>query len=404
MVNTLTKTFAPQDPQYKANRRHILKELSTQSDTALKEQLDYLASQPAPVDESGIAETMFHNIRTLNVPQRIKGILDSTSGTTGNVLIRQDLEPILHVLFVRQFPLWEAISKGPSNGLVHAYNQITAPDTGSMGSSLVSELGTVNYDHSTIVRQTTPISVFAQGRGVSFKEEAAVRQGGVDYKPLSIEMSNALVRLSTDIQGQMLQGNFSNSSGQSASTEGGAYNSLGFDGLRGVIGSVGTFSSNNAIQMDVGSLNITESLKLVAAKAANNGGNPDMVVMGMLAKDALDTENMPNQRWNDNFTEIAPGVNVSTINWANGKLKILPVPGNTLGTYNRTSDSALVEDMYVLDTSKIMLRWLYSENMTVLEIPSGVDGQLSSRMISFFMYGLEQAAPLFTGKARRLAS
>lgn len=246
--------------------------------------------------------------------------------------------------------------------------------------------------------------MFAQGRGVGFKEEAAVRQGGVDYKPMSVEMSSAMIRLATDIQYYMFQGNFSNSSGQTSSTEGGAYSSLAFDGLRGVTGSVGAFSSNGAIQVDVGSLNITESLQFVATKEANNGGFPDMAVLGMNAKQALDTENQINQRWNDNFVEVVPGVNVSTINWANGKLKILPVPGNTLGTYNRTSDSALVEDMYVFDSSKIMLRWLYSEHMTVLEIPSGVDGQLSNRQIAFLMYGLEQAAPLFSGKARRLAS
>jgi hypothetical protein len=281
---------------------------------------------------------------------------------------------------------------------------MTAPDAQSLFGSVISELGSVTYDHSVLARQTTPISVFAQGRGVSFKETAAVEAGGMDFKPLSIEMDAATTRLAKDIQGMMFQGNFGNSSGQTASTEGGAYNALYFDGFRGVIGSVGTFSGNNAVQVDIGSLNITESTKLTAAKIANNGGNPDLVVMGMLAKDALDTENMVNQRWNDNMTEVAPGVNVNTINWANGKVKILPVPGDTLGTYNRTSDNALVEDIYVLDSSKIVLRWLYSETMTVLEIPSGVDGQLSSRIIAFYMYGLEQAAPVFSGKARRLAS
>jgi len=99
------------------NRKHLLKELSTQSEMALKEQIDFLASQPAPVDESGVAQNMFHNIRTLNVPQRVKSILDSTGGSTGSVLIRQDLEPVLYSLFVRRFPLWEAITKAQSNGL-----------------------------------------------------------------------------------------------------------------------------------------------------------------------------------------------------------------------------------------------------------------------------------------------
>jgi hypothetical protein len=403
MVETFTSAHDPRDRTYQANRRKIIKELSTQSERALCDQLDFLASQSPPRDESGVATQMFHNIRGLGVPERVKGILDATSGTTGSVLIRQDLEPVLHVLFVRQFPLFDVIAKGPSNGLVHAYNQVTAPDAMSLGGSLISELGTVLYDHSTFGRQTTPISVFAQGRGVSFKEEAAVRQGGVDYKPLSVEMGNAITRLSMDIQHQMFQGNFTNASG-TATTEGGLYNTLGFDGFRGVTGSVGSFSANNAIQVDVGSLNITEALKFTAAKIANNGGMPTLAVLSMLAKDALDTEHMPNQRWNDNLTEISPGVRVNTVNWANGQLRILPVPGNTLGTYLRTSDSASVEDMYVLDASKIVLRWLYSETMTVLEIPSGVDAQLSSRMISFFMYGMEQAAPVFSGKSRRLAS
>lgn len=404
MASTFTKTFNPLDPQYKAYRRHIMKELASQPEAALKEQLDYLASQPPPSDDSGVATSMFHNIRTLPMPTRVKSILDSTSGTTGSVIIRQDLEPIITLLFVRNFPLWETMNKGQSNGLVHAYEQMTALDSQSLGQSLISELGSVSYDHSVLARQTTPISVFAQGRGVSFKEEAAVKAGGMDFKPLSIEMSSAMTRLATDMQYYMFQGNFTNSSGQTSSTEGGAYSALAFDGLRGVTGSVGSFSSNNAVQVDVGTLNITESLKFLAAKEANNGGFPDMAVLSMLAKDALDTENMPLQRWNDNLTEVAPGVNVSTVNWANGKIKILPVPGNTIGTYNRTSDNALVEDMYVYDSSKIMLRWLYSENITVLEIPSGVDGQLSSRVICFLMYGLEQAAPPFSGKARRLAS
>lgn len=403
-MDTFTATHNPLDRSYQANRREIIKELSTQSTMALKQQLDYLASQAPPVDENGVAQSMFQNIRALPVPTRVKGILDSTSGTTGNVLIRQDLEPIIHILFVRNFPLFDAMNKGQANGLVHAYEQMTAPDSQALGSSLISELGTVTYDHAIFTRQTTPISVFAQGRGVSFKEEAAVRAGGMDYKPLSIEMDAATVRLSQDIQYYMFQGNFSNSSITSAANEGGAYNGLAFDGFRGVTGSVGAFSANNAVQIDAGSLSITESLKLIAAKEANNGGFPDMAVLGMLAKDALDTENMPNQRWNDNLSEVTPGVHVNTVNWANGKIKIMPVPGNTLGTYNRTSDGALVEDMYVFDSSKVVLRWLYSESLTILEIPSGVDGQLSSRIIAFLMYGLEQAAPIYSGKVRRLAS
>lgn len=97
MVDTFTKSHVPSDPQYKANRRYMLKELFRQTDHELKEQLDFLASQPPPVDENGVAASMFQGIRAMDVPTKVKSILDSTSGTTGSVLIRQDLEPILHV-------------------------------------------------------------------------------------------------------------------------------------------------------------------------------------------------------------------------------------------------------------------------------------------------------------------
>jgi len=52
-----------------------------------------------------------------------------------------------------------------------------------------------------------------------------------------------------------------------------------------------------------------------------------------------------------------------------------------IGSYNRTSDNALVEDLYVLDESTITMRWLFAPSFTVLQIPSGVDGVLSERYI-----------------------
>ncbi len=200
-----------------------------------------------------------------------------------------------------------------------------------------------------------------------------------------------------------MQGNATNNPG-SATTEQGLYNANAFDGFRGPLGSVAGFTTNNAIQADISTLNIVETLQLVSAKAANNGGMPSCVFMSMNAKQALDTEQQTNQRYNNDYVEITPGVRVNQVNWANGSLAIIPVPGNTIGTYNRTSDNQLVEDMYVLDERTVTVRWLYSETFTVLQIPSGVDGSLSNRFIPFIMIGLEQAAPLFNAKVRRLAS
>jgi hypothetical protein len=406
MSSTFTEVYHPSDPTYMMKRQRQINELMSLNEAQLKRQINYLLQQPGPRDESGaVTKSFLTDLKNSPVmPQSMKGILDSTGGTTGNVLIRQDLEAPLYTLFVKKFPFWERIEKGPSNGLVHAANQITAPDAGALGSSVITELGTVSYASSTYQRATFPIAVFAQGRGVSLKEIAAVQQGGAPYDPSKQELADGIVRLSTDIQYMMFQGNATNSSGQSASTEGGAYNANGIDGLRGVLGSVGSFNTNSAIQVDVGSLNLTESIQAAAAKSANNGGNPSAVVLTINAKQVVDIENANNRRYNDNTIEIIPGVQCNQIAYANGMLTLIPVPGNTLGTYNRTSDSALVEDIYILDESTVKGRWLYSEGFTTLQIPSGVDGVLSDRWIVFAMYGIEIAAPLYCAKVRRLAS
>lgn len=222
------------------------------------------------------------------------------------------------------------------------------------------------------------------------------------------EMANGMVRLAQDAQYVLLQGNATNAAG-TAAQEAGLYNANAFDGLRGVVGSAGSFSGNNAIQVDIANMSITESIQTAAAKVANNGGNPSLVFMSIQAKQALDIEQQANRRYNDDLVEIIPGVRANKLAWANGELVIVAIPGNTLGTYNRTSDSALVEDIYILDEATLTVRWLYSEGFTVLQIPTGIpdasgNAPLSERYIIFGMYGLEIAAPVFSAKARRLAS
>lgn len=196
-----------------------------------------------------------------------------------------------------------------------------------------------------------------------------------------------MIKLATDVQGTLFQGNASTSGGAGAATELGPYNANGFDGLRSIMGSVGTYTGNSANQLDIGSLNILESLQSLATRGANNGGMPDLAFCSMNAKQALDSEQQGNQRYNNDFTEIVPGVRVNQIAWVNGMMPVIPVPGSSIGTYNRTSDNALVEDFYVIDSNTVTIRWLYSESFTVLQIPSGVDGQLSNRFIVFGMYG-----------------
>ncbi len=401
-----TNVLHPTDLKYQRDRRRQIDECLKMNEQDLDRQLRYMLQETPNRDESGMTSKIIGEIYAQPfTPRAMKGILDSTSGTTGSVLIRQDLEPVLYSIFVKKFPVFDRISKGPSNGLVHAATQITSPDSGALGSSVITEIGTVPYSTGAYNRLTFPIAVFATGRGVTIKESAAVAQGGSPYDPSKTEMSNGMLKLALDMQYMFLQGNASNAGG-TLTQEAGLYNANGIDGFRGTLGSVSAFSANNAIQADISSLNITESFRFGATKGANAGGDPSLAFMSLNSKQAFDDEQNTNVRYDgsQNMTELIPGVRVSKLTYSNGELAIVALPGNTMGTYTRTSDSALVEDMYFVDERALCIRWLYSENFTVLQIPSGVDGVLSERWIIFMMAGLEIAAPSFMGKIRRLAS
>jgi hypothetical protein len=414
MVTAITDTLHPRDPQYQLKRSSLVNEyLRTMTPLEIEQNLIHMASQPVTrekrTEQQELTKNVLGDILSTGIGGELvrKSILDSTGGGTsgGSVLVRQDLEAPLYALYVQNFPAWQRIRHAQSNGLVHAYNQMTAPDGQSLGSSIITELGGVSYQQTTFARQTSNIAVFATGRGVSFKEQAAVSAGGANYNPLATELANGMTVLARDVQYTMFAQSSSYASGLTTN-EGGNYNTNAFDGLRVILGSVSgsNYSGNSALQVDVGTMTITEGLQFGASKAANNGGHPDLVLLSMNAKQALDTENQQNRRYNDEKREIIPGVRTNALTAADGDLDILPVPGTTIGTYTRSSDSATVEDIYFLDSRTVTLRWLYADNFTVLEIPSGVDSQLSSRYIVFIMMGLEVAAPLFNGKVRRVAS
>lgn len=392
----------PQDEKYRWARKKVISDLMKMSAKDVGEMLGYMASNPEYNDEGGLTSKIIGEIYNHPfAPENVKGILDSGGTSTGNVLIRQDLEPLIYRLFVDEFPLWERIPKLPSNGLVHTSTQITTPSTGTRGSSFMGELGTVTYETGSYNRATWPIAVLGNGRGVSIKEIAAVAAGGAPYNPRELEEQNAMAKLAADAQWAMCQGNATNAAGTSTNEEG-TYNALAYDGFRGVTGSTGAFSANGATQIDMGALNILESLQSGANTIAQNGGRPSLVVCSILSKGLLDTEQQNNKIYMEQTTEIIPGLTTNQIQYAYGRLALAPVPGDSIGQYDRTSDSKLVEDFYILDERGIKIRWLYSEGFTVLQIPSGVDGVLSDRIIIFGLYGLQQAMPVFTGKVRRV--
>lgn len=331
------------------------------------------------------------------VAPEIRKVLD----TSATALQRQDLEPILYALFVKVFPYWDRIAKEPSNGLVHAYNQITAPGNGAntVNNYLITELGTVTDDTSTYVRKTTNIAVMATRRGISIKEGHAVQQGGAPYNPEALEIQNGMTVLARTMQQLLFHGNSSGSGGDTDSAEAGLYTQNGFDGLRSILGGQGGNSGNNAVAVTQNgtSTTITAAIDNAAQLVMDNGGTPSVVVGSAAAQHAWIQEQVPQVRYNDPV-EVVPGHTVPAINTLAGRLPFVTIPGGYVGSY--TYNSATVEDVYVLDEGTISAPYLGSPTFTMLEIPIGANAQLSRLFILYGMFGLAVKAPAFNAKVR----
>ena len=118
-MNTFAEVYHPRDPVYALRREKQIHELMKLTPQQLKRQLDYLKNQMPPRDDHEYSKKALTELfNSPMVPHQVrKGILDSTSGTTGNVLIRQDLEATIYALFVKYFPAFERLQKLPANGL-----------------------------------------------------------------------------------------------------------------------------------------------------------------------------------------------------------------------------------------------------------------------------------------------
>lgn len=334
----------------------------------------------------------------------LQRVLDSTSTNGGNILVRVDIEDLIAALFVQRFPWWDRLNDGPANGLKHTYNTVTAAGAQSDSAmTLATETTAASDDTSTFVQgQTTNIATFLQRRGVSFKERAAVAQSGMAYNPETQEIEDGLTYMRARIQKELFQGNFAVSSGAGATTELGANNTNGFDGLRIVTGGLGTFNASAVrVDADLRGGSIAQAINTAAARIENNGGMASAVVLSSTAKAAIMDEQEGKQRAVEKI-EIIPGVSVSSVNTTSGPLPLIGVPGtNAIGHYTRTGDGKDVEDIYVLDESMLYRRWIYSRDITVLEIPAGVAGALTQTYLIFHFCGLQvRDGGLFQGKVR----
>ena len=351
--------------------------------------------------EAGIPFDMWANAGGSGVQAAISQDLTLTKAldsSGASALIRQDLEPILYELYVREFPAWERFAKEPANGLVHAYNQIT--DFGD--AAFMTELGTVTDDETTYVRKTANVATIATRRGTSLRSQYAVRAGGMSWSPEQLELQGGLRAIAHRMQKTIFQGNASNSGG-SGSGETGTYDVNSFDGLRM------TLNQSTAKNCDLFATtpeDMREFIDRATEEIVNAGGSAQAIYLRPTEKISFDLQQDANVRYMNSFTNVTPGVLTNAVNTILGPLPLIVIPGDSIGTYTTTnSDGSFnggetVADIYILDETTISLPYLGSEGVTVLDIPIGISGQLTHLYIMFGMWGLVVKALPFSNKVR----
>ncbi len=314
-----------------------------------------------------------------------------TSGAAA--LIRQDLEPILYELYIREFPYWERIRKEPANGLVHAFDrQTTFGDAVFMG-----ELGTVTDDTSAYERATTPVSILATRRGVSLKAQFAVPAGGMSWNPEQLELQAGLRAIAHKMQKTIFQGNATATGSSLANTEFGEYDANAFTGFRQ------TFNTSRAVFMDPASDNFRDKMNTAITTVMQLAGRPQIAYMDPIVKGLIDIQQDENVMYVNSNVNIAVGVTTNAINTVMGPIPLAVVPGDSIGYYTRQSDANVAtqyRDIYLLDESTISVPYLGSDGPTVLDIPIGISGQLTHLYIIFGMWGLAVKVVQFSNKIR----
>lgn len=396
-------------PSREEAKRALREKLIRQPRTALIERLKRQLADPNPpivVPDDRDWREVERGYRQI---MHRAGPLDTGTSTTGGVLPRIDLEQTITALFLQKFPYLDRIQKEPANGIVHTWNTETSPGSETDAQlTLANDLSVVTNDVGVYNRfAIANIAVIDTQRGISLKEQYAVAQSGMSYDVEAREIMSGMIVIRRLLQKYLFQGNFSAATvsavAQTAATEGGLYNANGFDGYRSIVGGVATayqgYGSGGGgqpnatiVDMDLdgeGPFSFAGAINAAIGRSADIGGETSLLVMSNSVKAKVMAEQEGKQRTQD--AELIPGVKVTTIATMNGDLPIMTIPGaaSALGKYLRTSDAASVQDIYCLDEQHTILRYLGQPDLTVLEIPTGVDGVLSRRYIIFGMYGLQ---------------
>jgi hypothetical protein len=202
------------------------------------------------------------------------------------------------------------------------------------------------------------------------------------------------------VQKTIFQGN-STQSGGTAANEYGLYDANAFDGLRTALNLVGDTGVNFAPHKTSSPDNFVTAFNKGITTIADAVGVPPSVVYARYAElGQLSNQQLSIQRTVDSM-EFVPGVQVPAVMTSVGRMPIVGVPGDAIGTYTAaTYSSKTVADMYMINESQLAVPYLGSPGPSVIEIPPGVSGQLTRLYIVWGMFGLALMSNLHSVKLR----
>ena len=365
-------------------RAQALRLPPAQLKAAIRDQLEYGSAQGA-----GIPFAAWANKQTqqkIVEDETFRKFIDTVSG---NVLIRQDLEPLIYAAFVRRFPAFARVDKVPANGLVHTFQRVDARPA----ATYIAETAAVPDSQSVYTRATSNIAVLALRVGTSLKQSLSVAAGGMPWNTEQQEISFGIESIAAQLQQTYLQGN-ATVIGGTLNTVDGLFDANSFDGLRRSVPA----GNIRALGADT----ILEGLNQADVLAVNNGGLSTVVLMRVIDAVQFENELQPFRRFIESErVEVVPGLpSVVGVNLSgSGLVPVIKVPGADATVYTVGADAG-ISDAFVLDENVVAMPYLGSDTPTVIELPLGVTGALTKLYILVGMFGVAVRVPNFISKLR----
>ena len=365
-------------------RAQALRLPPAQLKAAIRDQLEYGSDQGA-----GIPFAAWANKQTqqkIVEDETFRKFIDTVSG---NVLIRQDLEPLIYAAFVRRFPAFARVDKVPANGLVHTFQRVDARPA----ATFIAETAAVPDSQSVYTRATSNIAVLALRVGTSLKQSLSVSAGGMPWNTEQQEIMFGIETIAALLQQTFLQGN-NTVVGGTLNTVDGLFDANSFDGLRRSVPA----ANIRALGADT----ILEGLNQADVLAVNAGGLSSVVLMRVIDAVQFENELQPFRRFIESErVEVVPGLpSVTGVNLSgSGLVPVIKVPGADATVYTVGADAG-ISDAFVLDENVVAMPYLGSDTPTVIELPLGVTGALTKLYILVGMFGVAVRVPNFIAKLR----